>query len=223
MKNASRNAFTLIEILVVIAIIVIIAAILFPVFQRARENAKRASCMSNEKQIGMGLMMYVQDYDECFPPAGAGNWGTLLQPYVKTYALMRCPGSPTARSLAKDVTNGYSYTYGLTSGVTGVYIQTGYPVRHLMAIAEPSRTFMVVESRRPKGASPDYYASRGYGQPGVDFGYPYQAKPEDNTTFDDIRHFEGSNVAFCDGHVKWVKSGQGSSYIWKLPDVRSSG
>ena len=63
-----HQAFTLIELLVVIAIISILAAILFPVFARARENARRASCMSNLKQISLGFMMYTQDYDEHFPP-----------------------------------------------------------------------------------------------------------------------------------------------------------
>ncbi len=62
-----RRAFTLIELLVVIAIIAILAAILFPVFARARENARRASCQSNLKQIALGIYMYTQDYDERFP------------------------------------------------------------------------------------------------------------------------------------------------------------
>ena len=62
-----RKAFTLIELLVVIAIISILAAILFPVFARARESARRTSCLSNLKQIGLGIMMYVQDYDETYP------------------------------------------------------------------------------------------------------------------------------------------------------------
>src|SRR5688500_3211019 len=68
-RNAVRKnrAFTLIELLVVIAIIAILAAILFPVFARARENARRASCQSNLKQIGLGVMQYVQDYDERYP------------------------------------------------------------------------------------------------------------------------------------------------------------
>jgi prepilin-type N-terminal cleavage/methylation domain-containing protein len=69
MSNKKQSGFTLIELLVTIVIISILAAILFPVFARARENARRASCMSNLKQIGLGFMMYAQDYDEKFPPA----------------------------------------------------------------------------------------------------------------------------------------------------------
>jgi prepilin-type N-terminal cleavage/methylation domain-containing protein/prepilin-type processing-associated H-X9-DG protein len=109
MKN--KHGFTLIELLVVIAIIAILAAVLFPVFARARENARRASCQSNLKQIGLGLLQYAQDYDERFPhyimeqPFGAtfssngesisGNisWQLLIQPYVKSLQLFTCPSS----------------------------------------------------------------------------------------------------------------------------------
>ncbi len=63
----AKSAFTLIELLVVIAIIAILAAILFPVFARARENARRSSCTSNLKQIGLGIIQYAQDYDEKYP------------------------------------------------------------------------------------------------------------------------------------------------------------
>src|ERR1035437_1858197 len=70
--GAALRGFTLIELLVVIAIIAILAAILFPVFAKARENARRASCMSQLKQLGLGMMQYTQDSDEAYP-AGLKN------------------------------------------------------------------------------------------------------------------------------------------------------
>ncbi|MBC7808384.1 MAG: prepilin-type N-terminal cleavage/methylation domain-containing protein [Akkermansiaceae bacterium] len=72
-RNAPTKAFTLIELLVVIAIIAILAAILFPVFAQAREKARQTSCLSNQKQSGLGFLMYVQDYDEQFPAVGPGT------------------------------------------------------------------------------------------------------------------------------------------------------
>src|SRR5690606_13826243 len=117
-----RTGFTLIELLVVIAIISILAAILFPVFARARENARRTSCLSNLKQIGLGIMMYTQDYDEKYPfsyPAVAAErtkqtdtsmpgykfttnlgsdahwvtWMDRIYPYVKSTQLFVCPSA----------------------------------------------------------------------------------------------------------------------------------
>src|SRR5437763_6906545 len=101
-----RNGFTLIELLVVIAIIAILAAILFPVFAQAREKARSATFLSNFKQIGTGVMMYVQDWDECYPnnplftfPAGGDGsrltvtCTTAPQPYVKNLDVYRCPSN----------------------------------------------------------------------------------------------------------------------------------
>src|SRR5438445_6231709 len=88
-----RGGFTLIELLVVIAIIAILAAILFPVFALAREKARSSMCLSNQKQLGTAMMMYIQDYDERFPtwlddvskdadhPNGKNTWVENLQPY----------------------------------------------------------------------------------------------------------------------------------------------
>ena len=99
-------AFTLIELLVVIAIIAILAAILFPVFAQAREKARQTSCLSNMKEIGLGMVQYVQDYDELNPtayfhkawnPASGGtalgyiHWSALLQPYIKSNQVWVCP------------------------------------------------------------------------------------------------------------------------------------
>jgi prepilin-type N-terminal cleavage/methylation domain-containing protein/prepilin-type processing-associated H-X9-DG protein len=96
-----RAAFTLIELLVVIAIIAILAAILFPVFAKAREKARQSACLSNLKQIGTGIMMYSQDYDETLCPQETGicgttssyGWADIILPYVKNVGVFNCPSS----------------------------------------------------------------------------------------------------------------------------------
>lgn len=97
----SRRGFTLIELLVVIAIIAILASILFPVFAQARESAKGTTCLSNTKQLGLGYLMYAQDYDETVPlayrqddPNTLGQtWQDTVQPYLKSYNLLLCPNN----------------------------------------------------------------------------------------------------------------------------------
>src|SRR3982751_2317979 len=99
-----RSAFTLIELLVVIAIISILAAILFPVFARARENARKASCASNLKQIGLAMTQYSQDYDEMLVPSAHFSKSPViyayqdLDPYVRNRQLWRCPSNTRTNS-----------------------------------------------------------------------------------------------------------------------------
>src|SRR5579871_6557780 len=118
MQSKSRPGFTLIELLVVIAIIAILAAILFPVFARAREQARRTACLSNMKQIGTALYMYAQDYDEILPrrygcndvPGVCGwdyeiingigyvrTWKSMLVPYIKNRDVYKCPSNSAAQ------------------------------------------------------------------------------------------------------------------------------
>ncbi len=112
MHRSNKSGFTLIELLVVIAIIAILAAILFPVFAQARAAARKTACLSNMKQIGLGLGMYVQDNDETFPMRyldgwGGGNkvyengtlvsWKNSISPYIKNKDIFKCLSNPTAK------------------------------------------------------------------------------------------------------------------------------
>ncbi|MHB8996905.1 MAG: prepilin-type N-terminal cleavage/methylation domain-containing protein [Armatimonadota bacterium] len=200
-----RRGFTLIELLVVIAIIAILAAILFPVFAKAREKARQSSCLSNIKQLGLGAMMYVQDYDERFfpryqpittypAPANATWWimpaGTpgLLDPYVKNTQIQYCPSGGTTRF-------GYGYNANLISG----NVSLGQITRPAEVILFEDDTF---------GARTAYVPSQGWGVWGQNFTNPPGLSTPSliwgsNCPF--AIHNDGANFAFCDGHAKWLK------------------
>jgi prepilin-type N-terminal cleavage/methylation domain-containing protein/prepilin-type processing-associated H-X9-DG protein len=212
------KGFTLIELLVVVAIIAVLAAILFPVFARARENARRASCMSNLKQMGLGLMMYVQDYDETFPATGfyepsLTTWIHLIQPYVKNEQVFRCPSSPVAGDLSRAPENG---EYGINFWIAQNPPESAsYNTRiKLAAVISPATIYMLADS----GA--DYFNDStaltpataslyvpGTGAVGRNCGVFNDGTH--NVYYPDCqsgRHFGGVNIAFADGHVKWVQS-----------------
>ncbi|MES2464444.1 MAG: DUF1559 domain-containing protein, partial [Armatimonadota bacterium] len=120
-KMDGRRAFTLIELLVVIAIIAILAAILFPVFAQAREKARQIACMSNMKQMGLGYMQYVQDYDETFVFSerwgGAGQgWAGRIYPYVNSTATYVCPDDDKDRFAWLPQKVSYAQNTFLSSG-----------------------------------------------------------------------------------------------------------
>ena len=123
MRRTRRFAFTLIELLVVIAIIAILAAILFPVFAQARERARMTACVSNMRQMGSALMMYVQDYDETFPycrfhgaDAMAATrtyvWRNAIRPYLKNLDVLGCPSNPYSRTTPGVSTAGNTFPKG---------------------------------------------------------------------------------------------------------------
>lgn len=185
-----RRGFTLIELLVVIAIIAILAAILFPVFARAREKARQTSCLSNEKQIALGMLQYAQDYDEMLPRMyqyTAGNallfWSQdLIMPYVKNDQLFVCSSGNWSYNYLRPP----GYPNPLIGSYTVPYSVSGLK---LGAIESPSDTIMNLEC-----TNPDFW---GY----VKTDIP-QASNWDNRVAK--RHNDGFNVSFCDGHSKWL-------------------
>ncbi|MBW3635934.1 MAG: DUF1559 domain-containing protein [Armatimonadetes bacterium] len=197
------NGFTLIELLVVIAIIAILAAILFPVFGRARENARRSSCSSNMKQIGLGYLQYAQDYDEkvmisrfdaVLPPT-YHFWPVVFQPYMKSTQILVCPSNSK-----NNVSYGYNWWLGRNA-------------RPLAAIQLPTQVPSFIEV----GGSGDPGNPTSAGAPSFLFSGSRRLQPrrQISQTADDgdrgtvvfaDRHMDGCNYAFADGHVKWLKS-----------------
>ena len=227
-SHTSRSAFTLIELLVVIAIIAILAAILFPVFARARENARRSSCISNMKQIGLGVFQYLQDYDEKFPLAVTGRyysatesmgWADEVQPYLKSIQIYQCPSetTPPSSNPPARANSGRSYTdYWYNCGLSwdGDVSNPSYNSSvNQSALLNSSLTIMNGEGGQDNNNLGDT-TSRANGQ--GSFGNTGVGNPGTVGTLNDkakgnglggggFRHLEGTVLSFADGHAKWFK------------------
>ena len=216
MRKKFAKGFTLIELLVVIAIIAILAAILFPVFARARENARRASCQSNLKQISLGILMYVQDYDEHLPmyrvPASSGDtaarpygWADAIQPYVKSTQLLQCPSDSGVVSNSPSSSGYADYVYNLWMGGYGP--STKGAGMSLAQLTQPSLTIMNVdyETRSAAGYTAGNTSTGDGPSTCGTYGDPECGDGLARIDSDSIRHLGGVNAAFADGHVKWIK------------------
>jgi prepilin-type N-terminal cleavage/methylation domain-containing protein/prepilin-type processing-associated H-X9-DG protein len=211
--NRVARGFTLIELLIVIAIIAILAAILFPVFARARENARRSSCQSNLKQLGLGILQYTQDYDERMPQTQRDNsgpsWKDYIFAYVKNTQVFSCP-SNTRKNLTSDtdLTIPAHYTANIFGGESPA--STGYANYQsygafgnqyfvgptLSSLDAPSQLIALAEQYALDATTP--------GSPGVDFG----ADPAGGRNNPYMGHLATANFLFADGHVKALKWAQ---------------
>jgi len=241
-RSKVARAFTLIELLVVIAIIAILAAILFPVFAQARESARTISCLSNMKQLNLGVQMYIQDYDERLPmffynlapgdpnigktdPFGGlytdtiHGWETVCQPYIKNKQVLFCP---SANSPGNDYNNpskndtqwSGNLNYAINCEITG-RVNWMNPNK-LASLSYPATTILISEAGTQTGEG----ACEGlngdeWGWMGDHKSNLYQEGATGDTKYAPLRrHKNGANYAFTDGHAKWYSAG---SVGWQDP------
>jgi prepilin-type N-terminal cleavage/methylation domain-containing protein/prepilin-type processing-associated H-X9-DG protein len=210
MKRIPRSGFTLIELLVVIAIIAILAAILFPVFAMAREKARATSCLSNCKQIGTSLRMYLDDYDGAYPfswfQQPQYGFDVALYPYTKNVQIFACPSNPQLPEKwagytgpTKDMIRSYAMN-------SAVSTDNQKPPILETSIDAPADTIMMLET--------------------TDYNYKH-SRPPDHETYitskNDVCihvpftiHQGGSNYVFADTHARWARVEQ--TWTWWRAD-----
>lgn len=193
------RAFTLVELIIVIAILAILAAVLFPVLAKSREKARLSTCSSNLRQISVGILQYAQDSGEKMVPQtmGGKEWTQIMQPYFKDQSIFQCPSNP--RSTEKYAGAGVGFA-GYASNFQGGFRQVDatYPPMSMSDYKSPSQTIGVLESTaRYSGFNIDAIC------PGQ---YCSQPSPSTDNGCLFMGHEGGmTNYLFMDGHVKAYK------------------
>jgi prepilin-type processing-associated H-X9-DG protein/prepilin-type N-terminal cleavage/methylation domain-containing protein len=188
-RPAARRGFTLIEILVVLGVLLLLAALLFPAFGRVREDGKRKVCLSNMRQIGLTLTQYAQDNDRRYPPAppsdddGSLGWALTIANRVKNDAIFQCPSEPHPSP---------------DDGFTDYWINGALLGKSDVRLRFPTSVINLGDGTAGDGV---YYTLGPTASP------PYWEAWNPNADYT-TRHLGGANYCFADGHVKWLQSGQ---------------
>jgi prepilin-type N-terminal cleavage/methylation domain-containing protein/prepilin-type processing-associated H-X9-DG protein len=236
MRKKQRTGFTLIELLVVIAIIAIIAAILFPVFAQAREKARAATCLSNMKQLGSAVQMYMQDYDGAYPQAwfnpGQYGWDVMLWPYIKSYQVYECPSNrvtPRYWKGNKDrglgpIPGSYAMNDDVTWRPEGVVGRSDRAGITEAAVQSPADTILMSEIRdhRPNEVSFEGHKAGPSHALVTNMPTATLQKYEVCELLPLNIHQGGTNYTFCDGHAKWLRVEQ-TWNLWRTDGTELKG
>jgi prepilin-type N-terminal cleavage/methylation domain-containing protein len=197
-----RKGFTLIELLVVIAIIAVLAAILFPVFANAKKTAMKSKCLNQLKQIGTGLMLYMGDNNDSYPPWSyvESSWALRLLKYTKNQSVFHCPGDPTKpRDAADQVSVTYFYNRLLCKDYDVFQNQFGeFPLKNSQ-VSNATKLIMLFETGIKSYSQSFRWADSDYRV------FYYGGKAETHGSY-------GFTCMLCDGHACYVKDNRGTKY-----------